>query len=1092
MPVVGRLVENDLLIAGEVNERLPAVCKTTTIEIRSAGIGGPADISVYTNIDGVRRADYTRGIILVRLNEWGDFVDTTSYDTHGGLGSYQAEESDRLADFITNTPDGYTLIFTTYDDPSSSGNAKLYPVLKKLGFRYLNWNYRSAWAGIIQKGTGSAIFEDYRSGETADTGIYFKTTIPKGIIHFPFDDTAVSIQGLKPLYYCPKKIRYIRDWINGSTANGGNHWVQIQAFDFRGNNVAKGKPMIETSPVAHLTQHLFSMTDGTTDCAKYFELLADGAPKYITVDMLTVYDVRKLKIFHYWGDGRSYYNTKTEVSDNGRDWYPVFDSAIDGIYAETSTGHDIELFTNHRLTQNGIAVDDSTTNIYNLDAGISVYNNYGVPASIEVIKEKYMDQPIYRVSMTPTESSVNGFRTERWSHGIHSSVHTFKANTAYAFSIYWRCLNKDDVVVSVYASNIARWYDLYTEDVGDGWKRTCGYRTGDDPAERYDAIYTSFFSPSAQVGEPIIIDWTCMQLEEGREYSTAFIRGSKSSGSWSGFNGIGLPWPKTFPFSVSFRANLLTKGGRFASEGSERNIIYMGSLWKYIGDNYCGHICQIARADMPPYQDDCQITFVYKNTSQVDVYINNVKWGSNQGYYQPDKLTQIPYWTLGARGYEPYLSCANAIFRDVTIYNWGLSADEINKLSQRRFSLTSEGNIFNTEIMEKFAYIPKNAYYFPLSDNLKDQYYHKDADNPDGSNVLFEGGKAFVGKAMTNYVSTPLDFSAWDAKENVTLTFNQIDPFGGKKAVRVHPHSSIDSYFGCRQNRLFPGRFTCSIWLKATKPCSVPLIIGNNSAGQAIIQQLQLTTQWKEYIVTGDIATQPAGNTLHIGGWSTWTDISFDIFVAFPMVVNLPFKPPFFVGDRGYGKLHYNLHRDLGLDWNGDWSIVYKKYPMFGHDYTYTGYNIDSLGGEGAGYFYWGKEFNGDHMVAHDNTMGTFGFTNGAINRDYYYSGRPVIMGIIKSGSTITVNAYFMNGQKAFASKTLGTVPANHYVNNWGHDLKLGGWWLEGLCYTFYQDLIVCKYALTDAEFDKMCRTQMQEVKDKLIINGNIKEKMNL
>lgn len=26
-------------------------------------------------------------------------------------------------------------------------------------------------------------------------------------------------------------IRYIRDWVNGSDSNGGNHWVEIEAIE---------------------------------------------------------------------------------------------------------------------------------------------------------------------------------------------------------------------------------------------------------------------------------------------------------------------------------------------------------------------------------------------------------------------------------------------------------------------------------------------------------------------------------------------------------------------------------------------------------------------------------------------------------------------------------------------------------------------------------------------------------------------------------------------------------------------------------------------------------------------------------------------
>ena len=34
----------------------------------------------------------------------------------------------------------------------------------------------------------------------------------------------------KTIRFSPRPVRYIRDWLNGSTSNTGNHWVEIQAF----------------------------------------------------------------------------------------------------------------------------------------------------------------------------------------------------------------------------------------------------------------------------------------------------------------------------------------------------------------------------------------------------------------------------------------------------------------------------------------------------------------------------------------------------------------------------------------------------------------------------------------------------------------------------------------------------------------------------------------------------------------------------------------------------------------------------------------------------------------------------------------------
>ena len=61
------------------------------------------------------------------------------------------------------------------------------------------------------------------------------------------------------------------------------------------------------------------------------------------VDLGEVTIVSYLKIWHYYSDGRTYHETKTEVSADGENWTTVFDSNIDGEYSETSSGNTILL-----------------------------------------------------------------------------------------------------------------------------------------------------------------------------------------------------------------------------------------------------------------------------------------------------------------------------------------------------------------------------------------------------------------------------------------------------------------------------------------------------------------------------------------------------------------------------------------------------------------------------------------------------------------------------------------------------------------------------------------------------------------------------
>lgn len=126
-----------------------------------------------------------------------------------------------------------------------------------------------------------------------------------------------------------KKVRYIRDWLNGSTANTGNHWVQIMAYNAAGTNIALNKTVSGGSSDKRVT-------NGNTDSATYVSTAA--GLQHLIVDLGSVQEIQKIKVWHYYADGRTYYATKTECSIDGVNWFTVFDSAVEGTYKETSAG----------------------------------------------------------------------------------------------------------------------------------------------------------------------------------------------------------------------------------------------------------------------------------------------------------------------------------------------------------------------------------------------------------------------------------------------------------------------------------------------------------------------------------------------------------------------------------------------------------------------------------------------------------------------------------------------------------------------------------------------------------------------------------
>jgi len=177
-------------------------------------------------------------------------------------------------------------------------------------------------------------------------------------------------------------IRYIRDWLNGSTANAGSHWVEIQAIK-DGVNVALNKPVTGNVP-ENPTYPYSRITDGTISSEWAGASIEDGNPRCVTVDLGSVVNgIEHLQIYHYYSDGRSYKQTKTEVSADGINWTTLFDSAVSGMYQESSAGKKIYVNTHESLrkaessitqTANKISLVVSETDAIKGDALVSAIN----------------------------------------------------------------------------------------------------------------------------------------------------------------------------------------------------------------------------------------------------------------------------------------------------------------------------------------------------------------------------------------------------------------------------------------------------------------------------------------------------------------------------------------------------------------------------------------------------------------------------------------------------------------------------------------------------------------------------------------------
>lgn len=120
----------------------------------------------------------------------------------------------------------------------------------------------------------------------------------------------------------PVMVRYIKEILNGSSANAGNHWVQIQAIEVQGDkeiNRALNKSV--TSYPAGI-RYPERITNGNLDTNDFAYL--DNAKVSVVVDLGQPYPIDYIKVWHYYNDKRIYNNEGLSVGlDNTPDYEPL-------------------------------------------------------------------------------------------------------------------------------------------------------------------------------------------------------------------------------------------------------------------------------------------------------------------------------------------------------------------------------------------------------------------------------------------------------------------------------------------------------------------------------------------------------------------------------------------------------------------------------------------------------------------------------------------------------------------------------------------------------------------------------------------------
>ena len=133
-------------------------------------------------------------------------------------------------------------------------------------------------------------------------------------------------------------VRYIKDCINGSSANTNNHWVEIQAI-YQGINVALNKTVVGT--VSESASYPYSrIVDGDLTSTNYAGASTTGL-QCVTVNLGQVYNLDEITVWHYWLDSRSYNSNVTYVSSDNTNWTTIINT---GSQAETTNGKRINAY----------------------------------------------------------------------------------------------------------------------------------------------------------------------------------------------------------------------------------------------------------------------------------------------------------------------------------------------------------------------------------------------------------------------------------------------------------------------------------------------------------------------------------------------------------------------------------------------------------------------------------------------------------------------------------------------------------------------------------------------------------------------------
>lgn len=218
-----------------------------------------------------------------------------------------------------------------------SGNAGSLTITGQTGSVVIGNILTGSAASISLTGqSGSVLAGDTVNGNAASLSLTTSsgTALLGKTVSGSIDEITLTGVTGSPILGTTHPVRYIRDSLNGSLGNGASYWVEIQAYDSSGTNIASGKTV--TANFTPVDNTLSYITNSDTNTNNYVS--SSQSHSRVVVDLGATYDIASVTTWHYNGDNRTFYGTKTETSVDGITWTVIFNSAVSGEYAEQTGG----------------------------------------------------------------------------------------------------------------------------------------------------------------------------------------------------------------------------------------------------------------------------------------------------------------------------------------------------------------------------------------------------------------------------------------------------------------------------------------------------------------------------------------------------------------------------------------------------------------------------------------------------------------------------------------------------------------------------------------------------------------------------------